>query len=403
MKIYNKADKLYASLFLLITAMKRYTSLITHITAAICLYLSAYCPPAVATGNNNVSSINKNITTIQQQITADHSQRKVLQTKLQQLETSSGVLSKNLKNTQDELQQKKTELNQLKQQQKQLNSQLERQKNNLTNELNTLYIAQQQPKLKLLLNQHKLNTVAKTNTYYQYLYNYQYQLIVTLQNTLSQIKKNKQQLTTHYKKLTQLQNDQINQQKKFKALSRKRQNLVDTIDQRLTSKSKQLKVLKDNKLKLEATISHLKSTSNETTNSSANFAALKGKLDWPVKGKITENFNTKIQQSELRLTGVVLNTSAGSPIHAIADGKVVFSKWLSGYGLLLIISHKDGYMSLYGQNQSLYKKTGDVVKQGELIATVGQTGGYNKPGLYFAIRHNAVPLNPKKWCKPQHA
>ena len=129
------------------------------------------------------------------------------------------------------------------------------------------------------------------------------------------------------------------------------------------------------------------------------FYKKRGHLIWPTTGRIKHHFGTQIGQSELKWNGVLIEASQGQTVHAVAPGKVIFAKWLQGYGLLLIIDHGNGYMTLYGRNQSLLKKVGDWVKTNTTIATAGQTGGFSQSALYFSLRHNAKPLNPEKWCK----
>jgi len=102
---------------------------------------------------------------------------------------------------------------------------------------------------------------------------------------------------------------------------------------------------------------------------------------------------------EVRPDITLLDAGLGADVHAVYHGRVAFADWLRGFGLLIIIDHGDGYMSLYGHNQSLYKEVGDWVETGEVIASVGNSGGRNHPGLYFEIRHNGVPTNPVLWCK----
>ena len=88
----------------------------------------------------------------------------------------------------------------------------------------------------------------------------------------------------------------------------------------------------------------------------------------------------------------------GVTVRAIAPGRVVFSEWLRGFGLLLILDHDDGYFSLYGHNDSLLREVGDYVEENQEIATVGASGGLTTSGLYFEIRHRAKPVNPAQWC-----
>lgn len=123
----------------------------------------------------------------------------------------------------------------------------------------------------------------------------------------------------------------------------------------------------------------------------------KKNMHWPTQGRIIQTFGESIDHSQLTTDGVVISAPMGQPVYAIADGVVVFSKWLAGYGLLMIINQGHGYMSLYGRNQQLLFHSGQIIKKGDLIATVGNTGGFNESGLYFAIRENGTPVNPKKY------
>ena len=127
------------------------------------------------------------------------------------------------------------------------------------------------------------------------------------------------------------------------------------------------------------------------------FDQLKGKLTLPVKGVITNRFGTLRPESRVQWKGLFLRTSSGQAVKAIAAGRVVFADWLRGFGNLLIIDHGKGYMSLYANNETLYKQVGDVLSGGDTIATVGNTGGNEDFGLYFELRHESKPLDPMKW------
>ena len=131
------------------------------------------------------------------------------------------------------------------------------------------------------------------------------------------------------------------------------------------------------------------------------FAAARGRLPWPVDGRLLARFGSPRDDGRLKWDGVLIGASAGSQVHAIHGGRVVFADWLRGAGLLLIVDHGDGFLSLYGHNQTLLKEAGDVIKAGEAIATVGNTGGQDTPALYFAIRQQGQPSDPLNWCRAQ--
>lgn len=129
------------------------------------------------------------------------------------------------------------------------------------------------------------------------------------------------------------------------------------------------------------------------------FKGLKKGLTAPVKGQALGRFGSQRPEGGV-WRGIVLRTEENTNIHAVADGKVVYSAWLSGFGNLLIIDHGQGYLSIYGYNKANIKDVGDLVANGEVIATVGATGGQVEPGLYFELRHNGAPINPQLWLKP---
>ena len=132
------------------------------------------------------------------------------------------------------------------------------------------------------------------------------------------------------------------------------------------------------------------------------FAKARGKLPWPVDGRLVARYGTpRGGDARTKWDGVLIGASAGSQVHAVHGGRVVFADWLRGAGLLVILDHGNGYLSLYGHNQSLLKDAGDVVKAGEAIATVGNSGGQDTPALYFAIRQQGRPIDPAQWCRAQ--
>jgi len=129
----------------------------------------------------------------------------------------------------------------------------------------------------------------------------------------------------------------------------------------------------------------------------SDFAALKGRLRLPVKGEIANRFGTPRAEGGATWKGLFIRAGEGSEVRAVAAGRVVFSDWLRGFGNLLIVDHDDGYLSVYGNNQSLYRQPGDAVKAGEAIAAAGNSGGNAESGLYFELRFQGQAFDPLKW------
>ncbi|MGH8354425.1 MAG: murein hydrolase activator EnvC family protein, partial [Pseudomonas sp.] len=131
-------------------------------------------------------------------------------------------------------------------------------------------------------------------------------------------------------------------------------------------------------------------------------AKARGKLPWPVDGQLVARYGTpRGGDTRTKWDGVLIGASAGSQVRAVHGGRVVFADWLRGAGLLVILDHGNGYLSLYGHNQSLLKDAGELVEAGEPIATVGTSGGQDTPALYFAIRQQGRPSDPAQWCRAQ--
>lgn len=351
--------------------------------------------PTVLAENSSLSTINQKISSIKLQLNKDTLNRNQLQKKLKNLDEQTATISKSIQKTQQQAKQKKARIHQLERQKDQFQNTLRSQKEQLIKELQAAYMTSRQPYLKLLLSQHNPQELNRIAQYYRYLHEYQEKRISALEKTIEDIQTNKQQLHKEQQQLQQLATQQKQQKYSLTKTSQKRKSLIYTINKKIKAHNQTLSVLNRNKIQLNQTIQRLK---KPDIKSSQLFIEQKGSLAWPTKGRITHHFGTKIQQSELTWSGVVVRAPEGQPVKAIASGDVIFAKWLSGYGLLVIINHGDGYMSLYGRNQVIYTKKGDHVNAGQQIATVGQTGGFDSPSLYFAIRHNAKPLNPSSWC-----
>ena len=129
------------------------------------------------------------------------------------------------------------------------------------------------------------------------------------------------------------------------------------------------------------------------------FKSAKGKMPWPVSGKPSNRFGKSRNEGKMRWQGITIPAKEGTTVKAIHHGRVVYSDWLRGSGLLLIIDHGDGYMSLYAHNQSLLREVGEWVSAGTPISTVGDSGGLDRAALYFEIRHQGKPTNPASWCR----
>ena len=349
---------------------------------------------ALAGNNLKLKNLNNNINQLKTTIDSARQRLSSTQHKLAIAETKLGSINKRLHNTNKKLQKSRNSINSLESGLQQSRSELKKQQSALQDQLKHIYYLGRQPALKALL-EHNNDETARFLVYFQKL-NADIKLKISgLNQTLQKISNNQTKQQLEYKKLKHLQQQIKSDHSAQSKTLNKRQHLMRQLNIVIANKKEQLSTLLNNKRALEDTIYHLAKNNYQTAD---NLSKLQGKLPWPVPGKITQTFNATIAGSQLRTNGIVISGKAGQPVRAVAAGKIIFSRWLAGYGLLIIVDHGHGYMSLYGRNSSLLKTVGNTVNKGEIIAESGQTGGYNKPGLYFAIRHDGKSINPARWC-----
>lgn len=292
------------------------------------------------------------------------------------------------------------------------------------------YAMGNQAGLKGILNQHDPSLSGRMQVYYDYIGRARLQKLLTIQDdfkTLQQLEAQKDAES----RLLQVSLDKKQQETdEIQTLKLQRKKLLAQVDNDYLSKKGQMQRLASDEKKLTALVASLQKTDDNADRESAptvekernqphkvqsaqdtpvvqktenehfpnrSFAEMQGQLPWPVQGAIGERFGSR--RFETTWDGTVINAREGAAIHAIAAGRVVYADWLRGYGLMVIVDHGKGYMSLYAFNQSLYKSVGEHVSAGEALASVGHSGGRSQAALYFGIRKNGRPVNPEHWCR----
>lgn len=180
-----------------------------------------------------------------------------------------------------------------------------------------------------------------------------------------------------------------------------RQALLKQLDSDIAERSGELEQLTEDRVRVEELIRQINDAiaSIPPPEQLTPFSEARGRLPWPVTGRALNSFGESYSDGNLHRQGIVLAADAGSPVRAVHPGRVVFSDWLRGSGLLVVVDHGDGYLSLYANNQTLVKNTGDWVNRGEALATAGDNGGLDQPGIYFEIRRHGEALDPALWCE----
>ncbi|APZ44445.1 hypothetical protein BW247_00375 [Acidihalobacter ferrooxydans] len=261
-----------------------------------------------------------------------------------------------------------------------------------------------EPAIKLFLNQQGPARLGRMLAYYDYLNQARAADIAQARKALAELIATRRQAAAQRRQLQATLNAQRAKQTALQQAENRRRIALSKLDRIIVSKRTRLANLQENEKRLQKLLSSVRQTvvSDASLNalSQRPFGQLRGRLPWPTAGTLAVRFNTPRSGSggTLRWQGVFINAPKGQAVHAIDAGRVVFANWLSGYGLLLIIDHGHGYMSLYGHTQAIYRGVGTWVRAGETVASVGDSGGRRTQGLYFAIRHNGAPLDPSRWC-----
>jgi septal ring factor EnvC (AmiA/AmiB activator) len=352
-----------------------------------------------------LKQLRQQISALKESLKKQQSSKTNLEKELQQAEQQIADIARQLFQTEQQINGLDDKLKQLNQQLAQFNRELIIQQQLLSGQLQASYAIGRQEYIKLLLNQQNPATISRIMTYYDYFNKARSQKIEEVNQLLSAISDSKHQisLTNRSLKEKQLLLDQKKQSLDNKQAERNR--LMARLDKDIALKDKKLLDLEKNKKNLTRLIAKLRKALDDipALPTEQPFKKQRGKLYWPSKGKVKDLYNHWRSMGKVKWQGVIISSKEGTPVHAISHGRIAYSDWLRGYGLITIIDHGNGYMSLYGHNQTLLKEVGDWVENNEIIATVGNSGGLKQSGLYFEIRHNGKPSNPTAWCKKKRS
>lgn len=280
-------------------------------------------------------------------------------------------------------------------------SSLTEERQQLSQQIRAAYKTGKNDYLKLLLNQENPALVGRMLSYYDYYNKARTARIKNVTETLREITSLEQQIRTETRQLDDLRTEQLLKLEEFTRHKISRKKVITRLQDYINRQDKHLQILQQNEEELESLVNRLRDEEStvQTFEDIPPFESLKGQLKWPARGTITTRYGALRKGGKLKWQGVTISASNGTDVEAISPGKIVFADWFRNMGLLIIIDHGRGYMSLYGHNERLLKKVGDWVSEGESIAKVGDTGGQQQSNLYFEIRYSGDPVNPGLWCR----
>lgn len=392
----------------------------------------------------DIRKAQQDIAELEKLIKQIQSEKSAAQKALQDTEKDIGNLEKDIRSLEAEQKKNEREIREFELEKGKLESRRQQQQKLVAVQSRAAYQAGQHEPLRLFFNQQEPALISHNLTYYQYLQQARQQQISQFKATVQQltelqaaIDQNQQELEQQKVQLQQQQAKlaDLRQQRRQQVaeLSKKQQGsqqqlasrqqdqkkfneLLAAIEKKLARQAEEERLRRERERQLalqqsQARIRQQQSAgtspasgpqvSSQFSHPGGNFAQARGKLPWPVDGRLLAGFGSPRSDTRSKWDGVLIQAAEGHQVRAIHPGRVVFADWLRGSGLLVIIDHNDGYLSLYGHNQSLLVNAGDSIKAGQPVATVGNTGGQAQSALYFAIRKQGQATDPGQWCRRQ--
>ena len=347
-----------------------------------------------------LKALEKEISNYKETLDSTQGQKSEIEATLERNEQGINKLINEIDGIEKELETTNDRVSWLTERQKELLTVKSEQQYYIEQQVRAAYEIGSQEYLKVLLNQEDPNEIARMLAYYDYFNQARSRQIESYNLTLLDLDRVTQELAEETVVLESQRRDLGAQQKSLASVQKEKQMTLKALISQISTTGSALLKLEQNRGRLEQLLDKLEeSLANlDAPRSAQPFAGMQGKLQLPVEGRISHRFGNQRNQGKLRWHGIFIDAAEGESVYAVHYGRVVFSDWLRGFGLLMIISHGEGYMSLYGHNQALFRETGDWVSAGEVIAAVGDSGGQDKTGLYFEIRIDGKPNNPQNWC-----
>ncbi len=321
---------------------------------------------------------------------------------LKSIESNIGSLNRQIRKIAGQVRAKKAELDGLRKTRLEHQQRLSRENDTLAEQVYTAFTLGRQERIKLLFSQQNAQTLQRNLMYYQYFSEARVALIDSVRDSIDRIIETETLIRDARAALESDQQELARQKAGLDKDLAKRRNIIGSLDDQLKKQGGQLARLEDEAAQLQQLIDSIQDLllpAPEGDIPRKAFADLRGKLAWPVEGKVRRLFGRRKPRSDLKWQGVRIDAPSGRHVRAVSHGRVAFADWLRGFGNLIIIDHGNGYLSLYGHNESLYKSAGEWIETGDVISSVGSSGGQAKSGLYFEIRKRGKPQNPTRWCK----
>ena len=345
-----------------------------------------------------LDNLKRSISNLEKKLEDRGKERNSLQSELKKVELEASKINSNVRRLRNKINMLEAQLKKLSSQERDLQLGIRGQSTAIVEQIAAAYKLGNQEPIKLLLNQEDPQQIARVFRYYDYFLQARTEKIQRYKQDVDKLAAVIADIESQKWRLTQSRAELESDKTKLARQVKKRKKTLDNVKVSLRTDKKKLSKLQKERGKLEELLAAVKQAAADLSLPSnyESFVSRKSKLKWPLKGRVAHSFGNR-RSGELLWEGWLISAKAGDAVKAVHHGRVVFSNYLRGFGLLVIVDHSDGYMTLYAHNQELLKDTGDWVQSNEILSRAGDTGGLSKPALYFEIRKDGNPADPKSW------
>ena len=387
--------------------MSRYT-----LNSVICaIAIALFCAPLQAAPQKqpqkDLSELRERIDKLKREIDSAEENKTDVLDDLKQSERAISQINRGLHELAQDRKDATQTLTEAQQQSKQARGRIQTQQALLSKLLYQQYTNGSQDTMRLVLNLQNPNRIARQIEYYGYLSRSRASLITSLRQDLAKAEGAETVVKEKHTELVHIEARQVSEKHALQSEANTRKRTLSQLERQIGARRKQVVQLEHDEKRLTRLVERLaravaptqkpRKPGHRASSASGDFTKLKGHLKLPVTGEISNRFGSRRNDTGIPWKGLFIRASNGSPVKVLGPGQVVFADWLRGFGNLIIVDHGDGYMSLYGNNETLLKQEGDTVAAGDNIANVGNSGGNPESGLYFEVRYQSRAIDPLQW------
>lgn len=365
--------------------------------AAILLVAASSGLPA-ADEEAELEALRGRMTDMRRALESDQGKRSAAETELRKVETDIGERNAALRRLRDQQSETARRIGELERERVDVEARIGVERDSLAAQVRAAYVTGRNERLKLLLNQQDPAHLGRMVVYYDYFNRMRRDTIASVSADLARLNAVAAEQETEALRQRQLEQRQSQELDKLEQARARRAEVLVAVDASIRAKGDAIAEMETQAATLEKLVEELREVLRDfPVEADAPFADVKGQLAWPLRGRLLRDFGQPRAQGRLKWDGVLVGAAPGTQVKAVYHGRVAYADWLTGLGLLVILEHGDGYLTLYGHNESVFKSVGEWVAPGETIAEVGDSGGQAQPALYFEIRRGRQPQNPHRW------